>query len=410
MIAATRLEEKCPYTPRIGEIESILRAGFLGLKFPRGIEQAYQRQRDQQAAHAFRYRSIFIFFLYLLLCTGIYRMMPGELVQQWLRLYGSIAFIILFAGILSRIPRLDPVFQLYAGIGSLLAVAVSVAVTGILPHGAASQLTHTAIMYAIIIIYSIVGLSFRMAMLAGWGGGVLGLLMVAAGNGAIDWEVAHRSYTGSSLLGMLICYLIEHASRRVYLQEQLLILANQRSEDYALQLKQLSHTDALTGLANRHHFSEQAENDWRRCQREGKVISIMMIDIDHFKHFNDWAGHLEGDRCLTAVAKTIASFARRASDLAVRYGGEEFLLWLPGTSPEDAGEQADQLRRAIQTLQIAVPGENHPSSITASIGVASMTPKKSGNLLSLIGAADNALYQAKAKGRDRVILAAESVS
>lgn len=393
----------CPYTPKIGEVEALLQRGFLGLRFPAGLERAYRTHRNRRAAHAFRHRALFILFLYLLLSSGIYRLMPHDLAGDWLWIYAWVGLIIIGAGVLARINALDDFFQLYTGFGSLLAVALSVTVTGILPPDTAGELTHTAIMYANIIIFSIVGLSFRTGLVAGWGGGAAGVLLVMALGGEINWEVTHRSYTGSVLLGMLICYLIEHADRRVYLQEQLLILLNQRTGDYARQLEDLSHTDALTHLSNRRHFAERAKHDWRRCQREQQPVSVLMIDADHFKQFNDSVGHIEGDQCLVRVAGAIHQFARRPSDLAVRYGGEEFLLWLPGTPQTDATRVAESIRQTIETLEMSQPGAEKARPVTISIGVASTSPGIKDELMSLIGDADRALYQAKERGRNRVV-------
>jgi diguanylate cyclase (GGDEF)-like protein len=394
--------EECRYTPRIEEAEKALKEGFLWLAFPPQLERQYRDDYRREAAHAFRYRSIFILFLYLLLSSGIYALMPESERFAWASWYGWVGLIVLVAGVLSRITALDRFFHWYAGLGSMLAVALSVAITGIMHHEVASQLTHAAIMYAVVIIYSIVGLNLKTAVLAGWLGGALGMLTAGWMGGAVDWDVAHRTYTGSSLMGMLICYLIEHGHRRAYLQAQLLTLSRQRTERYADQVAHLSRTDPLTGLSNRRHLDEVMDVLWRQSRRERTPVAVLMIDVDHFKRFNDHFGHLVGDECLRSVATVISRFAGRGGDLAVRYGGEEFLLVLGGTDLMSAEAVAHRLLEAIRQLAVGMPDSD--KTLTASIGVAAMVPEGDEDPDRLLQKADAALYQAKQQGRNRVVL------
>jgi diguanylate cyclase (GGDEF)-like protein len=394
--------EDCRFTPRIEEAERALREGFLWLTFPTALEQRYREDYRHEAAHAFRYRSVFILFLYLLLSSGIYALMPESERLGWISWYGWVGVIIVSASVLSRVTSLDRWFLWYAGFGSMMAVALSVAITGIMHHEVASQLTHAAIMYAVVIIYSIVGLNLRTAVIAGWAGGALGILLADMMGGAVDWDVAHRTYTGSSLMGMLICYLIEHGHRRAYLQAQLLTLAHQRTEQYAEQVARLSRTDPLTGLSNRRHLDEVLDTLWRRARREQFPVAALMIDVDHFKHYNDHFGHLAGDECLRAVAAAIARYAGRAGDMAVRYGGEEFLLIMSGTDLIAAEQIA---RRVLESIhQLALPMPDPTRNISVSIGVAAMVPEPDGDFDRLLQRADAALYQAKERGRDQVMI------
>jgi diguanylate cyclase (GGDEF)-like protein len=402
----SRIGEECQFTPRIAEAERALREGFLWLTFPRELERRYREQYRHEAAHAFRYRSLFILFLYILLSSGIYALMPESERLHWASWYGWVGVIIIGAGVLSRITALDRWFLWYAGLGSMLAVALSVAITGIMHHEVASQLTHAAIMYAVVIIYSIVGLNLRTAVIAGWLGGAFGMLMADMMGGAVDWDVAHRTYTGSSLMGMLICYLIEHGHRRAYLQAQLLTLAQQRTEQYAAEVAHLSRTDSLTGLSNRRHLDDCLDVLWRRARRERFPIAALMIDVDYFKPYNDHFGHLAGDQCLRQVAGAIASFAGRADDLAVRYGGEEFLLVLSGSDLVSATRVAERVLEAVRNLSLPMPdGTRH---ITVSVGVASLVPGLEGDFDLLLQRADDALYRAKQQGRDQVVQALDA--
>jgi len=392
----------CGFTVKIAATEQVLQRGFLWLSFPRELEQRYQQDYRHDAARSFRHRSLFILFLYLLLSSGIYALMPESERFTWATWYSSVGLIIVAAGVLSRITALNRWFLLYAGTGSMLAVAVSVGITGFTHNETANQLTHAAIMYAVVIIYSIVGLNLRTAMLAGWLGGVLGIILAHQMGGAVDWDVAHRTYTGSSLMGMLICYLIEHGHRRGYLQAQLLKLEHQRTEQHAQQLALLSHTDSLTGLSNRRHMDEELERFWRRARREKMPLAALMIDVDHFKLYNDYFGHLAGDECLRQISAALREFAGRPDDLAVRYGGEEFLLVLSNTDLSAAEQVASHVLQAVRRLALPMPdGVSH---ITISVGVAVIVPHADNSTEMLLEYSDAALYQAKEQGRDRVVL------
>jgi len=169
-----------------------------------------------------------------------------------------------------------------------------------------------------------------------------------------------------------------------------------------LKLAELARRDALTGLANRRSFDESLATDWERCRRERQWLSLLMIDIDHFKAFNDSRGHQEGDAALVQVAGAMRQQIRRVTDLVARYGGEEFSVILPNTRPETAEIIAKKLHHAVR--DIAIPHEVSPGPriITISVGVASIIPSADSSPDELIRRADEALYRAKAGGRDRV--------
>jgi diguanylate cyclase (GGDEF)-like protein/PAS domain S-box-containing protein len=194
---------------------------------------------------------------------------------------------------------------------------------------------------------------------------------------------------------------IRDATERVH-AEQLL--------RYALdQIQQLAITDTLTGLANRGHFDEFLDREWRRCSRSKLPLSVLMIDVDHFKLFNDSYGHLQGDECLRAIALQITAVTRRPGDLAARYGGEEFVLVMPETNQEGALNVARRLCALVQGLGILHAGNPQTGVVTVSIGLASCSPKQMGSscldLKALMSAADLGLYRAKKDGRNCIGIA-----
>lgn len=170
------------------------------------------------------------------------------------------------------------------------------------------------------------------------------------------------------------------------------------------QLETASITDGLTGVYNRRFFDQTLIREWHRAHRQQAPLSVLMLDLDHFKPINDDHGHQVGDLCLQEVGRTLRRVVTRAGDVAARYGGEEFAIILPNTPAEGALSIAENIRQRIAAI---VPTDLMAANvrITASLGVATMTPELGGHPEDLINAADAAVYRAKTLGRNRVVLA-----
>ena len=166
-------------------------------------------------------------------------------------------------------------------------------------------------------------------------------------------------------------------------------------------LSELSRTDALTGIPNRRRFDEALVSEWMRGIRFGNPLSVVMIDIDRFKAYNDTFGHPAGDRCLAEIATVLQASARRAGDLVARYGGEEFVMLLPVTAVGDAVIVAERARSRVEELRIPHP-DGPAAFVTASFGVATFIPERDGDPARVVALADEALYRAKDGGRNRV--------
>ncbi len=207
----------------------------------------------------------------------------------------------------------------------------------------------------------------------------------------------------TNIVGTLASALKEKAVRRDFLLTYSLLLQKAEIERLNTKLQQLSRTDELTRLANRRYFHHLMEKDWKRLTGSHIPISLLMIDIDYFKNYNDALGHQAGDRCLTLIAEVIRQFQRNADDLAVRYGGEEFILVLPETPNGEAITIALRLRQAIMELKMRHPNSSVSSFVTVSIGVATGVPSERNSPADLIKAADEALYRAKSTGRNCVV-------
>jgi diguanylate cyclase (GGDEF)-like protein len=167
-------------------------------------------------------------------------------------------------------------------------------------------------------------------------------------------------------------------------------------------LEQLSNQDGLTSVSNRRRFDEVYEKEWLRAKRDGAPLSLLMIDIDCFKAYNDTYGHLRGDCCLKAVAESICIVLKRPGDFVARFGGEEFVVILPGTDEAGALAIAEDIRENVRSLDIEHATSLAAERVTVSLGVASLIPRADLTAKALLQASDAALYQAKSNGRDRV--------
>jgi len=192
------------------------------------------------------------------------------------------------------------------------------------------------------------------------------------------------------------------ARKRIKAQrDEMIEILEERVRERTAELEKLSMTDALTDVADRRRLDEQMVLEWDRAVRSNKPISIVLIDIDHFKELNDTLGHGPADRALVAFAAELKQIARRPADLVARYGGDEFVLVLAETGPEGAMVIAQQIQMAVDRLDLPNPGSPISSKMTISQGVATAWPAKKGTSGDLMLHADRALYNAKQAGRNR---------
>ncbi|WP_111894051.1 GGDEF domain-containing protein [Acinetobacter sp. MB5] len=376
------------------------------LWFPKRFERLYRERYCNEAAYEFRYRGFIILILYLYLSLGIYEVLPDSQVMAWALLYGWVGIIIFIAWISSFIKKLNSWFDYYASIGSTLSVTISFILVNGLQQVQNTVLFHTAMMYAVIIIYAFVGLRFYTALLAGWLGGLLGLIISNHMNAMIDWTLLNRTYTFSSFLGMSLAYFIDRQHRENFLKNCIIEHNHLELVQQAQQLSKLSQIDSLTGLANRRYLDEILEKEWQRAIHCSMPLTIMMIDIDYFKLYNDSLGHIQGDECLKRIAFMLSCAKAKHSDAVIaRYGGEEFLLLFPQTDEKEAQARAEELMKKVHQLALPHPSSSISSYVTLSMGVATTIPLYGETVSELVGMADHALYLAKHRGRDQYQIA-----
>jgi diguanylate cyclase (GGDEF)-like protein len=256
----------------------------------------------------------------------------------------------------------------------------------------------------VIAIWLIHGLRFRVAALISLSVSAMHLLGVLYSG----YSIKHAGYDTVMLLmvngiGAIACYQLEYAIRRAFLESK-------EVSSLATELGKLAQLDGLTGLNNRRCYDEQIERIWNQSRREQVSLSILLIDIDHFKAYNDQYGHQQGDDTLKSVARVIGACERRPLDIAARFGGEEFILVLYGQDERAGAMIAESLREAISVLQIPHGGSPTHPNLTASIGVAIIMPDTQRSCAGAIQMADEALYQAKHEGRNRVVVKVSNVS
>jgi diguanylate cyclase (GGDEF)-like protein len=222
------------------------------------------------------------------------------------------------------------------------------------------------------------------------------------------------------LLSFAMAYRINLERRRRHeAQEQALAIQQQANQTLEMRvherteeleranerLRSISLTDGLTQVANRRRFDQKLEEEWKRAQRHGHPLSLLLLDIDHFKKVNDELGHLVGDDCLSEVAALCAAEVQRSEDLLARYGGEEFSILLPATPEQGAVQVAERVRQAVARSPVYSGAAVAPVSLTISVGVATLVPGLDMEPQELIRQADDALYAAKESGRNRVMVA-----
>ena len=221
------------------------------------------------------------------------------------------------------------------------------------------------------------------------------------------WARAIAALLVISLLAALYRARVKSLTRRQKDLQALVAARTGELEESNAKLATLSSTDGLTGITNRRGFDDALEAEWRRARRNGAPLALAMLDVDHFKNYNDCYGHQAGDHCLRLVANVIESFGRRPGDLVARYGGEEFALLAPATEAAEALALAEAI--CVELARLALPHAESPwGVVTVSIGVAALEPAElaeSADSALLVGLADQALYRAKQAGRNRAAMA-----
>lgn len=290
--------------------------------------------------------------------------------------------------------HLKPIRKRYSNVAAVGSFLLGLAITWVSvvamtqPAGSsyAFSITVVSILYSSLLL----GLLFYHAAAVSFGlvaaYGVIGYMSGIAFNELLN---SFAMLGGAATMGLISSYYREHSMRLHFLETRL--------------LHELAERDGLTGLYNRRIFDTFIQRIWRQARREELPVQIVLIDIDHFKVYNDLYGHQSGDETLQRVANCIARYAKRPFDFCARYGGEEFVLVVYGQLNEFARSVPEQIRRDVMDLCISHEGSRVADCVTVSVGVAVARPSSGRSLAGAIQAADEALYQAKKAGRNRIV-------
>ncbi len=386
------------------QVEQTLAERFRWLVFPHDLEWRYARDTSAARIQQLRQAGLALAFVMNLFLVSDRAMVPDRFDQAlWLRLLGFTGVTLLGLQVLSRIHQV---------LWRELFVATSaVAASLIHIYLCLSSRSENAPAYlvgmAMIIFYANVFSRIRFWVALALNAVQLGLYALAC------LQFPHPSWSLLLPIGLVLAstatftayylYSLEYEDRHNYLltlrQRELNSQLNEANEE----LERVSRTDALTQVANRRHFDEFFAQVWSRAVHDNERVSILMLDVDHFKQYNDRYGHQAGDTCLEAVAQALRQSVRRPGDLVARYGGEEFIVLLYRATTDQVQAAAERVRASVEAL--AVPHEGSPlyGRVTVSLGVASVQAgERHASPQRLIQLADQALYQAKNRGRNRV--------
>jgi len=252
--------------------------------------------------------------------------------------------------------------------------------------------------------YVAVGLRLKYSLIIGWG-----LILIYSVLSIFFMKVNSIFQINNiffliffNIIGMISSFFYEKHQRNLFLLSSLIVIKRKELEKANKKLKELSIKDPLTKIANRRYFDDFYKREWKRALRHNQPISIIMLDIDYFKKYNDSLGHQKGDKVLHQIAKVLNNFTRRAGDLVARYGGEEFIIVLSGTNNIHAFEIANKIKQKISELKIHHPNSDISNYLTISFGISTTIPTKQKDFETLIKKADDNLYKAKENGRNRI--------
>ena len=302
---------------------------------------------------------------------------------------GILCPLLVVLGVAISVPAAQRYYTEVVAVGVTL---IGFVVTYIAHLGALAGSSYVLAGLVLVVLYGclFLGLLFNVAM------AVTGIMIAAhfITGLAVDLPFDALYYStailgGAAVIGGISTYNLEYALRTNFLETRL--------------LNELAERDGMTGLYNRRIFDDYMERLWRQSRRERLSVALIFVDIDSFKVYNDLYGHQAGDDCLKRVAKCIARGAKRPFDFAARYGGEEFVLVLYGPPDEYARSVPEQIRRDVLELEIPHAGSQAAKHVTVSVGFSLASPETSRSLMGAIQTADEALYQAKREGRNRVV-------
>jgi diguanylate cyclase (GGDEF)-like protein len=371
------------------------------LRLPAPFEADFCRDHDRRAVEGFNSMIGSVALLYFGLGGALILVSGMGGLGFWPASYAVFMVLIVAAWLFSVADLLSRNYQLLISVLVALAVGFALVHPSLVYGSDLYYLVHEGTIFIMVIVFLGLNLRLPWALAATAIGGAVAVVVVLLFELPVGWGLSASTFLGGSLLGMVLRYRDERHLRREHLHARLLLLDNERIQALANQLERLSFLDGLTGLANRRYFDSGLDKAWRSCQRDNAPLTVIMVDVDFFKPYNDFYGHQQGDQALRDLAQTISAQAVRPQDMVARYGGEEFVVLLPWVDEEAAGRMAEKILQAVRQRNLPHERSTCAPYITVSAGVATRVPTPEMHPSSLVAAADEALYRAKHDGRDR---------
>ena len=379
------------------------------MRFVPDIESRYQRVFAKKQKRYTRLLLTILIILYVLFGACDYYVLGQDVLSVWaIRYLVGLPGLLLWYGVL-RSSWVERLYQWYLVAAMAHIILTSYAMLMVVsgpPYHLYTSSTLALVMGGL----TLTRIGFVGAL-------VTGIIYVAA-SVFVQWMLNDLDRVGMYYLllgGWAVAFCVvsalsfEKASRNEFLQKILIQRKNNQLQKANERLKNLVDVDALTGISNRRHFDHVLDEEWRRAKRRQYPLALLMVDIDYFKAYNDRLGHPKGDECLRDVAQHLLAQVRRPGDLVARYGGEEFSVILPALDREEALSVAEMFCQQVQAMAIPHPNSDIADCVTVSIGVAVQTPNAHNERSDLLKQADDALYLAKKRGRNRVEMIPEAL-
>ena len=397
---------------QINYVRSLLADRQAPLRFRHDLEPIYALRCAGEYQRMSREGGPWLVLLFV--AIGLYSrlfMQPqGQDLQWWMTIFAGSGLALMVGLAAGTLPVL---LRQHAWLPGLCgAIVVYLTGCGSLLYTSHELQQHASYLVIFAFFVSTLGMRLRFATLIFCNlGAIIAILLTAwASDANIDGTmVAHYLFLAPGLI-LAIALILERVDRLSFLQSVMLTWEGQQLDTVNRQLNDLSRRDALTQISNRRHLDESMHSEWERALREAYPLSLLFVDIDHFKAYNDHYGHSAGDEVLTQIARILNEALKRPGDMAARYGGEEFVLLLPNTDEEGARKVAERLLRRVDQQRIAHLHSRTAHHLTISIGIATSPAQSQASAEDLLKRADDALYAAKNAGRHRLHQAPPEVS
>ena len=376
-------------------IETFIAKRQKGLNFPDWLERQFEQETRRRRAQRLRAAIPSIAVIYNLFLVPDWMLVGDKIMIAFILHFAVVTPWILLTGWLTKD---DSQKFLREGMAASIPVAIvlQILVSFVLTSSPDADHYQYFVLLVVLFTNTIQRVPFRYAVVVS--SSIIAfhsLAIIISGHMSLQVAfVAMMTLAVSAYLTLVSNYYLERDARRAYLHAL-------RDRLRHIEVEDASKRDALTDLANRHHLTERLSELWQKGDDAVSPVAMIMLDIDHFKLFNDRYGHVTGDACLKRVAACVSAELRNVDDLGVRYGGEELLVLIPNTEASSAIRIAERIRRSIEALAIPHEGLGATRIVTASCGAAA-APVSTISAPELIAAADVALYAAKRNGRNQV--------